>query len=42
MMDHSLHGPTTHAEEIDLHGFFIGDHHYDIRDAIGIRAGFRG
>lgn len=41
MMDHSLHGPMTHAEEIDLNGFFIGNHHYDIRDAVGILAGFR-
>ena len=41
LMDHSLHGPMAHAEEIDLNGFFIGNHHYDIRDAIGILAGFR-
>jgi len=41
LMDHSLHGPMAHAEEIDLNGFFIGNHHYDIRDAVGILAGFR-
>ncbi|RDW13405.1 DegT/DnrJ/EryC1/StrS family aminotransferase [Paracoccus thiocyanatus] len=42
LMDHSLHGPMANAEEIDLNGFFIGNHHYDIREAIEILAGFRG
>lgn len=42
LMDHSLHGPMTHAAEIDLNGFFIGNHHYDIGEAIGILADFRG
>ncbi len=42
MMDHSLHGAMTHAEDIDRNGFFIGNHHYDIADAIGIVAAFRG
>ncbi|CAM3011591.1 CDP-6-deoxy-D-xylo-4-hexulose-3-dehydrase [Paracoccus aminovorans] len=42
LMDHSLHGPMSHAEEIDLNGFFIGNHHYDMGEAIGILAGFRG
>ncbi|WP_062560731.1 DegT/DnrJ/EryC1/StrS family aminotransferase [Paracoccus aminovorans] len=42
LMDHSLHGPMTHAAEIDLNGFFIGNHHYDISEAIGILAEFRG
>lgn len=42
LMDHSLHGSMTHAEEIDLNGFFIGNHHYDMGEAIGILAGFRG
>lgn len=41
MMDHSLHGPMTHAEEIDLYGFFIGNHHYDIRQAIDLVAALR-
>lgn len=42
LMDHSLHGPMTHAADIDLNGFFIGNHHYDISEAIGILADFRG
>ncbi|WP_199258431.1 DegT/DnrJ/EryC1/StrS family aminotransferase [Paracoccus binzhouensis] len=42
MMDHRLHGLMTHAEEIDRQGFFIGNHHYDIREAIGVLARFRG
>lgn len=42
LMDHSLHGTMTHAAEIDLNGFFIGNHHYDISAAIGILADFRG
>lgn len=41
MRDHSLHGPMSHAGQIDLNGFFIGNRHYDIRGAIGILAGFR-
>lgn len=41
-MDHSLHGPMTHAEEIDRNGFFIGNHHYDISEAIETIAAFRG
>ncbi|MFO1165001.1 MAG: DegT/DnrJ/EryC1/StrS family aminotransferase [Paracoccus sp. (in: a-proteobacteria)] len=41
MMDHSLHGAMTHAEDIDHNGFFIGNHHYDIGEAIGIVADFR-
>lgn len=42
LMDHSLHGPMTNAEEIDLNGFFIGNHHYGIDEAIAILADFRG
>ncbi|WP_374422116.1 DegT/DnrJ/EryC1/StrS family aminotransferase [Paracoccus sp. (in: a-proteobacteria)] len=41
MMDHSLHSAMTHAEDIDHNGFFIGNHHYDIGEAIGIVADFR-
>ncbi|WP_411958374.1 DegT/DnrJ/EryC1/StrS family aminotransferase [Paracoccus homiensis] len=41
MMDHSLHGQMTHADEIDRNGFFIGNHHYDIAEAIGTIAEFR-
>ena len=39
---HHIHGAMTHAEEIDRNGFFIGNHHYDIADAIGIVAAFQG
>lgn len=42
LMDHSLHGPMSHAEEIDRNGFFIGNHPYDMHEAIGILAEFRG
>ncbi|SFY03877.1 CDP-6-deoxy-D-xylo-4-hexulose-3-dehydrase [Paracoccus pantotrophus] len=42
LMDHSLHGPMTHADEIDRNGFFIGNHPHDMRDAIRILARFRG
>lgn len=42
LMDHSMHGAMTHAEHIDRNGFFIGNHHYDISEAIGIVADFRG
>lgn len=41
MMDHSLHGQMTHAEAIDQDGFFIGNHHYDIAEAIALIAAFR-
>lgn len=41
MMDHSLHGSMIHAETIDRDGFFIGNHHYDISEAIDLIAGFR-
>lgn len=40
LMDHSLHGPMTHAEDIDRNGFFIGNHHYPIPDAIETIAAF--
>lgn len=41
LMEHSLHGAMTNAEEIDHSGFFIGNHHYDISEAIDIIAKFR-
>ncbi|SMO49689.1 DegT/DnrJ/EryC1/StrS family aminotransferase [Paracoccus laeviglucosivorans] len=41
LMEHSLHGQMTNAEDIDRHGFFIGNHHYDIAEAIGLVAAFR-
>ena len=41
MMSHSLHGPMTNADEIDRNGFFIGNHHYDIAEAIELVAAFR-
>lgn len=42
LMDHSLHGTMRNAEDIDRNGFFIGNHHYDIAEAIAILAEFRG
>lgn len=42
MMDHSLHGSMINAEEIDQNGLFIGNHHYDIGEAIEIIARLRG
>lgn len=42
MMDHSLHGQMRNAEMIDAHGFFIGNHHYDIAEAVEAIAAFRG
>ncbi|MTH63559.1 DegT/DnrJ/EryC1/StrS family aminotransferase [Paracoccus shanxieyensis] len=42
LMDHSLHGQMVNAAQIDRQGFFIGNHHYDIGDAIDLVAGFRG
>lgn len=42
LMDHSLHGEMTNADDIDRNGFFIGNHHYPIPDAIKAIAEFRG
>lgn len=42
LMDHELHGPMTNAEQIDRDGFFIGNHHYDIAEAIEAVAAYRG
>jgi len=42
LMDHCLHGRMTNAEEVDLNGFFIGNHHYDIGEAIQVLSGLRG
>lgn len=41
LMEHSLHGEMTNADDIDQNGFFIGNHHYDISEAIDIVSGFR-
>lgn len=42
LMDHSLHGQMTNAEEIDSKGFFIGNHHYPIAEAVETIAAFQG
>ncbi|KGJ06222.1 CDP-6-deoxy-D-xylo-4-hexulose-3-dehydrase [Paracoccus halophilus] len=42
MMPHSVHDRMINADEIDQNGFFIGNHHYDMREAIEIVARFRG
>jgi CDP-6-deoxy-D-xylo-4-hexulose-3-dehydrase len=41
LMDHSLHGEMRNAEDIDRNGFFVGNHHYDIAEAIEAIARFR-
>ncbi|MDO5658463.1 MAG: DegT/DnrJ/EryC1/StrS family aminotransferase [Paracoccus sp. (in: a-proteobacteria)] len=41
LMDHSLHGEMTNADDIDRNGFFIGNHHYDFSEAIDTVAAFR-
>ncbi|SNT76252.1 DegT/DnrJ/EryC1/StrS family aminotransferase [Paracoccus seriniphilus] len=41
MMDHSLHGQMTNADNIDRNGFFIGNHHYDFSEAIDTVKAFR-
>ncbi|WP_282029922.1 DegT/DnrJ/EryC1/StrS family aminotransferase [Paracoccus marcusii] len=41
LMDHSLHGKMTNAEDIDHNGFFIGNHHYDFSEAINAVSAFR-
>jgi CDP-6-deoxy-D-xylo-4-hexulose-3-dehydrase len=33
--DYELYGEMTNAEYIDKNGFFIGNHHFDIRDKVG-------
>lgn len=32
--DYEIHGSLTDSDYIDKHGFFIGNHHYDIKDKI--------
>jgi CDP-6-deoxy-D-xylo-4-hexulose-3-dehydrase len=39
--DHSVHGTLANAEHIDAHGLFVGNHHYDIPEAIEALAGIR-
>lgn len=41
LMDHSLHGAMTNADDIDQNGFFVGNHHYDFAEAIDTVAAFR-
>lgn len=41
-MDHSIHGAMVNAEDIDVNGFFIGNHHYDFSEAIDVISAFRG
>jgi CDP-6-deoxy-D-xylo-4-hexulose-3-dehydrase len=36
--DHEVHGTLRHADRIDTHGLFIGNHHYPIDEAIEIVA----
>jgi CDP-6-deoxy-D-xylo-4-hexulose-3-dehydrase len=39
--DHSIHGALPNAEHVDTHGLFVGNHHYDIPEAIEALAGIR-
>jgi CDP-6-deoxy-D-xylo-4-hexulose-3-dehydrase len=39
--DHEVHGTLKHADRIDTHGLFIGNHHYPIDEAIAIVAALR-
>ena len=32
--DHEIHGTLKNADYIDAHGLFVGNHHYDIGDAV--------
>jgi len=34
--DHEIHGSLNNAEHIDQNGFFVGNHHYPIAEAIEI------
>lgn len=38
---HEIHGPLTNAEYIDAHGFFVGNHHYPIPEAVEFLAAIR-
>jgi CDP-6-deoxy-D-xylo-4-hexulose-3-dehydrase len=39
--DHEIHGTLIHADRIDTHGLFIGNHHYPIDEAIDTVAALR-
>lgn len=39
--DHEVHGTLRHADRIDTHGLFIGNHHYPIDEAIDKVAALR-
>lgn len=39
--DHEIHGALRHADRIDTHGLFIGNHHYPIDEAIDKVAALR-
>lgn len=32
--DYTIHGDLTHADYIDAHGLFVGNHHYPIAEAV--------
>lgn len=36
LMDHSIHKSMKNAEILDRNGFFIGNHHYDVMEAINV------
>lgn len=39
--NYEIHGTLKHADRIDSHGLFIGNHHYPIKEAINIVAALR-
>jgi CDP-6-deoxy-D-xylo-4-hexulose-3-dehydrase len=39
--NHEIHGTLKHADRIDTHGLFIGNHHYPIDEAIELVAAIR-
>lgn len=41
LFDHEIHGTLRHADRIDTHGLFIGNHHYPIYEAIDKVAALR-
>lgn len=38
--DYEIHGSLSNAEYIDKHGVFVGNHHYDISEAIDVLSQF--
>jgi CDP-6-deoxy-D-xylo-4-hexulose-3-dehydrase len=41
LFNHEIHGTLNHANRIDTHGLFVGNHHYPIDEAISSIAALR-